>query len=322
MIRAALLALALAPGVAAAADTLALEGEVAALRSAAISPPQVRNVWNFQITQLAADGAALKQGEPVVTFDGTELQRRLMEAQGLLKQKQSEQAKLLLDLADRERSERLATAEQAATLEKAERKAEQPADIIRSVDYRKLVIEREQAARRAALMREREVLSRRQREAEQALVAAEVAQAQNDVAELSRALGLLTVPAPRDGVLVVKSNWRGERFEVGGSVFMGQTVAEMPDPSTLVVRATLAERDMLRIAEGMPARVQVQGGAGRRLSGKVLELGRAVRSKSRLAPVPVIDVLVSLEGDTTGLKTGMPVSVEVTVPAAGSKEAP
>ena len=75
-------------------------------------------------------------------------------------------------------------------------------------------------------------------------------------------------------------------------------------------------------AEGLPARVQVQGGAGRRLSGKVLELGRAVRSKSRLAPVPVIDVLVSLEGDTSGLKTGMPVSVDVTVPAARAEAAP
>jgi len=321
MIRMAALALALVC-VPAAADVLTLEGEVAALSSAPISPPSVRNAWSFQITQLAADGALLKQGEPAVTFDGTEIQRQLADAQGLLKQKQSEESKLLLDLAERERTERLATAEQAATLDKARRKADQPADIIRSVDYRKLVIERERATRRAVLVRQREVLARRQREAERALIAAEVAQASNDVDELTRALGSLSVLAPRDGVLVVKSNWRGERYEVGSQAFMGQRVAEMPDPSTLVVRAMLAERDLLRIAVGVAARVQVQGGAGQRLSGRVVEMGRAVRSKSRLSPMPVVDVLVRLEGDTTGLKTGMPVSVQVDVPAVRTSVAP
>lgn len=306
----------------AGAETLQLDGEIAALDSESVAPPTVRNVWNFQITQLATDGSTLKAGQPVVTFDGNELQRRLVEAQGLLKQKQSEQAKLLLDLAERERTDRLATAEQDANLQKAERKAEQPADLIRSVDYRKLVIEREQAARRQALMQRKEVLARRLREAERALVASDVARAQSDVDELTRALASLSVPAPRDGVVVVKSNWRGERYEIGSQVFMGQSVAEMPDPGTLVVRATVAERDMLRLGEGLPARIRLQGGAGQRLQGKVAEMGRAVRSKSRLSPVPVLDVLVHLEGDTSDLKAGMPVVVEVDVPDLGNGVAP
>jgi multidrug resistance efflux pump len=306
----------------AAAETLQLDGEIAALDSASVAPPSVRGVWNFQITQLAADGSTLQIGQPLVSFDGTDLQRRLVDAQGQLKQKQSEQAKLLLDLAERERTDRLATAEQAANLQKAERKAEQPAELVRSVDYRKLVIEREQAARRNELMQRKEVLARRLRDAERALVASDVARAQADVDELSRALSLLTVPAPRDGIVVVRSNWRGERYEVGSQVFVGQSVAEMPDPGTLVVRATVAERDMLRLAQGMPARIRLQGGAGQRLQGKLGELGRAVRSKSRLAPVPVLDVLVHLDGDTSGLKSGMPVVVEVDVPAIGNGVAP
>lgn len=321
MIRAAcLLLLAAAP--LAMAQTLNLDGEIAALDSAAIAPPSVRNVWNFQITQLATDGSTVKAGQSLVTFDGTDLQRRFVEAQGQLKQKQSEQAKLLLDLAERERTDRLATAEQQANLQKAERKAEQPADLVRSVDYRKLVIEREQAARRNELMQRKEVLAQRLRDAERALVASDVARAQSDVDELSRALATLSIPAPRDGVVVVRSNWRGERYEVGSQVFMGQSVAEMPDPGTLVVRATVAERDMLRLEPGMPARIRLQGGAGQRLQGKVAELGLAVRSKSRLSPMPVLDVLVHLDGDTKDLKSGMPVVVEVDVAAVGNGVAP
>ena len=63
----------------AAAETLQLDGEIAALDSASVAPPTVRNVWNFQITQLATDGSTLKAGQPVVTFDGNELQRRRTE---------------------------------------------------------------------------------------------------------------------------------------------------------------------------------------------------------------------------------------------------
>lgn len=300
----------------AAADSLRLEGELAALDSEVIAPPSVRGVWNFQVTQLAPDGSVVKKGQPVVAFDGTDLQRRLLEAQGQLKQKQSEQAKLLLDLAERERTEKLATAEQVANLQKAERKAEQPAELVRSVDYRKLVIEREQAARRNALMKEKEARAARLRQAERALVASEVARAQADVDELSRALASLQIPAPRDGVVVVKSTWRGERYEIGSQVFMGQAIAEMPDPATLVVRATVPERDMLRLREGQPARVRLQGGGGRELRGEVAELGRAVRSKSRLSPLPVLDLVVRLSGDTSDLKAGTPLIVDIDVPAA------
>lgn len=318
MIRASVLAtclLALSPRVA-QAEPLKLDGEIAALSSAAIAPPTVRNQWQFQITTLAPDGAPVKAGDVVVGFDGTELQRRLVEAQGKLKEKQSERATLLLDLAERERSEQLATAEQASTLGKAQRKADQPIGLLRSVDYRKLVIERDQAEQRDRLVRRREVLAARQRDAERALVDAEAEQFQTEVSNLSLSLAALNVTAPRDGIVVVRSNWRGERFEIGTQVFMGQPVAEIPDPATLVVRAVLPERDLLRIAVGMPARVQVQGGSGRLLAGKVAELGLAVRSKSRLSPVPVIDVLIELTGDTSGLKTGHPVTVEVDVPAA------
>ena len=315
MKRLLLACLALLP-LAAAADNLRLEGELAALDSEVIAPPTVRGVWNFQITQIAADGSVVKQGQPVAAFDATELQRRLVDAQGQLKQKQSEQAKLLLDLAERERTDQLATAEQVANLQKAERKAGQPAELVRSVDYRKLVIEREQAARRNALMQEKEARTARLRQAERALVASEVARAQADVNELTQALASLQVPAPRDGVMVVKSNWRGERYEVGSQVFMGQAIAEMPDPATLVVRATVSEREMLRLREGQPARVRLQGGGGRELTGQVAELGRAVRSKSRLSPLPVLDVVVKLAGDTADLKAGTPVIVDIDVPAA------
>lgn len=310
MIRLALVFL-LAYGATVRAEPVRLEGEVAALDSAVIAPPTVSGVWNFQITQLAAEGSTVKAGEPVVTFDGTELMRRLAEATAQLKQSQSQHATLVLDLAERERTDRLAAAEQLAELKKADRKTEQPAELIRSVDYRKLVIDREHAARRYELVQRKERLAAELRRAELALAESDVTRAQALVDDLERGLATLTVMAPRDGTVVVRTNWQGERYDVGGQVFVGQAVAEIPDPGTLVVRATVPERDMRKLAIGMPADVRVEGGNAQRLRGRVAELGRAVRSKSRLSPVPVLDVLIELDGPAPGLKTGVPVAVQV-----------
>ena len=293
------------------AQALRLEGEIAAARSEAISPPAVQNQWQFQITQLAPDGSRVQAGQVVVAFDATDVQRRLQDAESRLKEKRSERERLLLDLAERERTEALTLEEQRAELGKAERKAAQPAELLRSVEYRKQVIARGRAERRLALFEQRYAAGRAQRAAERALVEAELAQLQSEVATLTTSLAALQVKAPRDGILILRSGWRGERFEVGTQVFVGQSVAEIPDPESLMVRATAPERELLRLAVGARARVRVEGGAGRQIDARVMRIGTAVRSKSRRQPIPVIDVELALEGDTAGLRPGQAVGIEL-----------
>lgn len=299
------------------AETLRLEGEIAAEKSVSISPPSVDGQWQYQITQLLPDGSAVKKDQVVVAFDAGDLQRRLVEAQSKLNEKRSELERLLLDLAERERTETLSIEEQRAELAKATRKAEQPAELLRSVDYKKLVAERQRAEARQPLIEQRERARAEQRRAERALVEAEVTQLSAEAAMLATALGQLQVKAPRDGVLVVRSGWRGERFEVGTQVFVGQSVAEIPDPATLVVRATATERDLFRVREGQAATVRVEGGAGRQFDAVVTRVGASVRSKSRRQPIPVVDVELDIQGNTQGLRPGQAVSVSLQSAAQG-----
>jgi multidrug resistance efflux pump len=298
-------------GAAVGPGTLRLEGEIAAARSDAIAPPAVENQWQYQVTQMAPDGSRVKAGDVVVAFDGAEVQRRLQEAESKRREKRSERERLLLDLAERERTEALTLEEQRAERIKAERKTEQPAELLRSVEYRKLVIDRSRAEQRDALFEQRYAAGRAQRAAERVLVEAELAQLETEVATLGRAVTELQVKAPRDGILVLRTGWRGERFEVGSQVFIGQAVAEIPDPATLLVRATAPERELMRLAVGAKARVRVEGGAGRQIDARVTRIGSAVRNKSRRQPIPVIDVELSLEGDTAGLRPGQAVGVEL-----------
>ncbi|WP_313927259.1 HlyD family efflux transporter periplasmic adaptor subunit [Pseudoxanthomonas sp.] len=317
-----LLAWALATGLPVAhAATLRVDGEVYAQRSAQLVPPAVDRMWQFNLTQLAPDGSTVKKGDIVVAFDTNDLVRQLAENQSLLQEKKRELENLTLDVAERERSQRLATAEAEAERDKAARKTQQPRELIAALEYDKLVEDRRRTERRALLAQQAERAATEQRRAELQLVNAELQQAQADVTRLQASIAALSLAAPRDGVIMHKSNWNGEKFDVGSQVWRGQTVAEIPDPATLAVRAQLPERDLQRVKEGVRARIVVEGGGGSAYHGKVAGVGRAVRSKSQVQPVPVLDLEIRLDDAKARLRPGQAVRVELTVPdiAGGAK---
>ena len=304
------------------AATLRIDGEVYALEKSSLMPPVIDRMWNFNISRLAPDGEPVKEGDVVLAFDGNQLVQQLSEKQSQLQEKQRQLENLELDLAERRRNEALLTAEAQAVLDKAQRKTEQPRELIAALQYDKLVEERTRAQRRMALVTRREGLAAGQRRQEQRLVQAELAQLQADVDRLQQSLASLNITAPRSGVMMHKSSWSGEKFDVGSQVWRGQTIAEIPDDSTLAVRAGLPERDLLRVAAGAPARIVVEGGGGGVHRGKVSSIGRTVRSKSQVQPIPIVDLEILLDDASARLRPGQAVRVELVVPDQASGEQP
>ena len=302
------------------AQSLRLDGEVVAQRSQHFTPPSIDNVWNLNITEMAPDGSKVSPGDVVVVFDGGETQNNLITQRNQLAEKQSLRAQLLLQLAERERTEHLATEDRRAKLDKAQRKATQPESLLRRVDYRKLVIERSEAEALMVQAEQREALSAEQRRQELRLVDAEIALMEKKIASLQKSMAALRVTATEAGIVIHRTDWSGEKFAVGSRVFRGQSVAEIPDMSTLGIRASVDERDLGKVSLGMRARVITEGG-GATLEGKVIDIGRVVHSKSRVQPVPVVDLRIELSDTNDNLKPGRAVRVEL-FEAAREKTAP
>ena len=297
----------------AAATTRRLEGEIIARDSSAITPPEVGDIWMLSLTQLIPDGTTVSAGQVVAAFDGNELTRQLNEKRSALNEKQSLRQKLALEHAERARAEAIASAEQRAKLTKAQRKATQPADLIGAIDYKKLVAERKLAEIETELVERRERLAAQQRRAEAAQIDAEMADLDAQVREISAGLDKLNVKAPRPGVMLHLSNWQGEKFDVGDQIFRGQSIAQIPDMQRLAVRMQVPERQIAQVSQGQAARIEVDGGAAPTLHGRVVGIGRVVRSRSRVKPVPVIDVEIEFDAipEGTRLKPGQPVRVEL-----------
>lgn len=302
-----------------AGKALQADGEIFAQRSLAVLPPSVEGLWQMTITQMAPDGEMVQPGDTLVTFDAGSVMKDLTARQSSLAEKQRKQEQLRLDLADRQREAELATAQAQADMEKAQRKANQPKEYIAGVEYKKLVIARTKAEKKAELTRQREQVASRARAAEQRMADADVQQLTVEVTQLQKSLGQLSVKAPRAGMFLHKSSWSGEKIDVGAQIWLGQSVGEMPDTTTLAVLATLPERDMRKVRQDQQVDVVIAGGGDRRIRGSIVSIGDTVHSKSRVEAIPVVDLVVRLETNTLKLKPGQSVRVEF---PADAKEAP
>ena len=294
-----------------AKNEVSMDGEIVALKRSSLLPPAIDELWNMTLTQLAPDGEPVKRGQPALSFDGSEVMKRLQTKQSELAEKKTQREKLKLELAERERTDKLATQEEQSRAEKAQRKASQPASLIRRVDYQKFVIEKRQTERLLNLARQREILVAQQRRLEWQVIESETRNLEADVQQLKIALTSLNVMAPQDGLMQHQSSWQGEKFAVGSQVFRGQEVAGIADLSSLAVRAQLNERDYTRVGLNVRVKISVEGSAGIALSGQIVEISRAVRSKSRTQPIPVIDVLIKLDKTSYKIKPGQTVRVEL-----------
>ncbi len=105
-------------------------GTLVAADSEALGPPQLHNVWDFKISMLAAEGADVKKGEPVLAFDTTELQRRLEENTAVAEQAAKQIDKTRANVALHAQDDKLELAEAEANLRKTAMKLDAPPDIL------------------------------------------------------------------------------------------------------------------------------------------------------------------------------------------------
>lgn len=293
-----------------AAARLELDGELVSREVAAIAPPAISEVFQFTLAQLVPEGSSVRAGQPVAVFEAPGLADRLPERRNQREEQRTRQRQMQLAHAEAEKADALAVAEAESRADKAARKATQPEELIRRVDYRKLVVDRELASTQVAIARERQAAKVRARRAERAQVEAEIAELDREIAEIESGLEALAVRAPRDGVVVHRSSWGGEKFQVGNQVFVGLPVAEVADPASLQVRAVVPEAQAMLIAAGTPASVVVSGSGSEHVA-RVVELGRVMRTRSRTQPVIVRDVRLEFERMPEGLKPGAPVRVRL-----------
>ena len=283
-----------------------LTGELAAEVAVELVAPDVP-VRPLEIRWIAEDGLEVRRGDRLVEFDNSSLVADLEDRRTRVQETVNRLAQTRADSAAALAEAELQRATATAKHEKAELEAQVPRDLVSALDFE----EKQVALRRAALELEkaRELVEARRQKAEAEVRIAAIVQ-NKAVMALRRTLQgieLLSVNAPRDGIFLPESNFRESRsWQEGDTLWPGQTVARLPDLSSLLVRAQLPDVDGAAVEPGQEAMVTLDAFPDRTFSGRVKDVEGAAQSAGSRSSRRFFGVTVEIEGlDPTWMRPGM-----------------
>lgn len=145
--------------------------------------------------------------------------------------------------------------------------------------------------------------SNKVKEQDVAAAKASVDAARAELAAVKVQLGYCIITAPIAGVISKLP------VDVGESVVVGMTIAELVDPKDIYVLATVDEVDIGKLKLGMPVRINVDAVPGRLLDGKVSRISPIVFGQKQ--ETRTFEVRVRFDEDNPALKPGMSADIEV-----------
>jgi hypothetical protein len=298
------------PWVRVARDDLILEvdvtGTLQAEESALLGPPQLRGVYEFTITMMAPEGDLVPAGTPVLAFDSSILTQQLDRMTVELEEARKKVAKQLIDLEIRAADHRLRIAEAEARLRKARLEAQQPPELIASIEFEKAALDLELAESLLSATRREIAALRAAGEARLDELRSDEARVASRIAELERALARMTVNAPREGIVIHTSDWRGQKRQPGETCWYDDAVIEIPDLERMTGAGEVREAEAGRVRSGQPVVLHLDAHPEIEYAGTVGEISRVVQRRSWRNPLKIVRLDVILERTDPGrMRPGM-----------------
>ena len=122
---------------------------------------------------------------------------------------------------------------------------------------------------------------------------------------------LLTLKAPRDGILLVSDNdEEGRPFESGDTTWPGRVIARLPELSSMIVEAGLFDVDDGKVYPGLPVVATIDAFPSIDLEGVVVAVEDIASETSRQSLRRMFRTRIELEGlDLVRMRPGMSVRV-------------
>ena len=275
-------------------------------------PPMFANYWQFQIVNLVAEGKQVKAGEQLITFDAQKIRDDLQRFQNELDQatKELEKTRTQIDLERQELQSKLAAAENNYEKLKLKQTRDMRVDALNKVEEDRLAFE--QAGREVAAIKERLEWHKKSSEATYQIIASKKTRAENKVNEIKKGMENFQAKADRDGVVIYKTKWNGDKFRVGENVWMGQSILEIPDLNTIIAEAYVPEVDIGKVKTGQRAEVTIDAFPDKVYSGSVKSVGTLVRPKAWDIPNKILDIQIALDQlDISIMRPAMSVKAKV-----------
>jgi HlyD family secretion protein len=262
-------------------DTLEIRGEIRPLKSIVLTSPM--NAGELQIIKLAKNGTTVKPGDVVVEFDGTTLQRTILETKSNLKQAEAEIEQVAANW-------RLTDEQNATTLMKAKYDLQRAkldldkGETVSRIDNEKAKLVVADAEQK---LKELEEKIRSDKTAAEAEAFGKKRKREKALADLERAeVGLknLQLKSPVAGMVNILPNPRsgdmfgtGQEFREGDRAWAGASILELPDLSSVHLEARLDESDRGRLKPGQDAVIRIEAVPGKDFKARIERISLLAR---------------------------------------------
>jgi len=281
-------------------------GTLRAVDTSSIGPPPIPWIWEYKISMLAPEGDDVEQGQPVLGFDTSELQRRLKEMMAEAEEAQKEIEKKEAELALQRETNRLRLAEAKARLRKARLKVDVPGELTSENDLRKASLDLRLAEDEIDYVTKRLDDMRRSGEDSLAALQRHREYAEGEVRATREAIESMVVKAPRDGTVIYASNWRDEKKKVGDTCWQMERVLEIPNLSEMMADGEVDEADASKVAVGQKLTLRLDSHPDEEFTGTVSHIWGTVQRKSWRNPLRVVRLDIDLDRtDERRMRPGM-----------------
>jgi RND family efflux transporter MFP subunit len=300
------------------AVSITVAGELRATNSRTLVTPRTR-FGNLQIVYLVPEGTTVKEGDAVVKFATTEVDKNISDKESELSTLRADFEKLKADqlsqMSDLEASLKNAElAYEQAKLQVEKMKFE--AEVLRKdaeINQEKSKISYEQAQRK---IESKKIIDRSEREK----LLLKIKQVESDLTRARADKEQLTLKAPLPGLVVYEMNWStGRKISVGDSPWPGMSIVSLPDLSQMQVVTNVNEVDVSKVKKGQKAKVRLDAFPDRQFVATVHSVGTIGQQRDRNNPIKTFEVILDIEGMDPILKPGMTTSNEIvmeTIPDA------
>ncbi len=282
-----------------------VSGELAAVDSTDIHPPNIGEIWDFKISNLASDGDDVKTGAPIVAFDPSNVMRALENMQNEAEAAQKSLEKKRDDAALARRDDELKVAQAESALKKADLKVQGPSDLEAKVNLETEKLDEQTAKLALAGAKYKADATRRSDEQEIAQLSEKATYAKHRAEVLAKSLREMEVASPRDGTVVLDTNWQGEKRKVGDASYRGDTVMRIVGLAKMKGKGIVDEVDLAKVAVAQPVRLRLDALPDVELHGSVTEIEKNVGAKSQVDPSKVAKLSIELAKTSVPLRPNM-----------------
>jgi HlyD family secretion protein len=290
-------------------------GELVSTRSVQLVAPM--HIAGLQIAWQAPPNSEVKEGDVVIRFDSSLARQQLLEKQATLKQAQATLEQAVAQARITEEQDRLDLASARVDVEKAKLEVSKQ-EIVSKLQGEESKIDLGLAEEKLRVQEATNDLHKTSGDQKIGSAKRLRDKAQEEIDVTNDRLSHMEMHSPSNGVVVYLNNnsqgWiNAKPFKVGDSVWPGSVVGEIPDVTTLQMKAKVEETDRGRIAAGQDVRILVDPFPEKPFPGKVSSISPLVEQDFDWPPTRNFRAMSSFNEPDRRLRPAMNSQVDIIV---------